>query len=341
MHKLKKNQGTNLTPDFLYAMKEERIRRCCDTYGAQFTEDRIRGCQWHFKSDVRNYVNRVGPKRREDFKRYCDELCECTTVAHCDELFGELKHLAEKYPEIKGFVKYWELRKSHVFGPYRGCGLPGVNLSEPANHTFKPLQTLSLVEAAKYNVATMMRQETQIDLFERNMLKCSGHGPSKEVKDSRERAQQMKVAADFVNIFDDHSAVMLEAEQGMNPAKYIQKKGTHRAPPPNNKAKETTCKARGNKVTSKTTAPQRVIDEQQLQAKCIVIMEIMDCDLLPESAISLVKNPPFIIKAEWNIQKCKSCKKDITKEDKEYPHNMVFRRIGLHGYMNKTLNKWI
>ena len=32
-------------------------------YGAQFTEDRVRGCQWHFKSDVRNYVNRVGPER--------------------------------------------------------------------------------------------------------------------------------------------------------------------------------------------------------------------------------------------------------------------------------------
>ena len=151
------------------------------------------------------------------------------------------------------------------------------------------------------------------------MLKCSGRGQSKEVKDSRERARQMKVAADFVNIFDDHSAVMLEAEQGMNPAKYIQKKGTYRAPPPNNKAKETTCKGRGNKVTSKTTAPQQVIDEQQLQAKCIVIMEIIDCNLLPESAISLVKNPPFIIKAEWNIRKCKGCKKEITKEDKEYP----------------------
>ena len=157
-------------------------------YGAQFTEARVRGCQWHFKSDVCNYVNRVGPDKGEDFKRYCDELCECTTVARCDELFGELKRIAEKYPEIKAFVKYWELRKSHVFGPYRGCGLPGVNLSEPANRTFKPPQTLSLVEAAKYDVATMMWQETQIDLFERNMLKCSGRGPSKEVKDSRERA---------------------------------------------------------------------------------------------------------------------------------------------------------
>ena len=74
------------------------------------------------------------------------------------------------------------MRKSHVFGPYRGCGLPGVNLSEPANHTFKPPQTLSLVEAAKYDVATMMRQETQIDLFERNMLNALGMDHQKKLR---------------------------------------------------------------------------------------------------------------------------------------------------------------
>ena len=56
-------------------------------YGAQFIEARVRGCQWHFKSDVCNYVDRVGPDKREDFKRYCDELCECTMVARCDEHF--------------------------------------------------------------------------------------------------------------------------------------------------------------------------------------------------------------------------------------------------------------
>ena len=145
------------------------------------------------------------------------------------------------------------------------------------------------------------------------------------MKDSREGARQMKVAADFVNIFDDHSTVMLEAEEGMNLEKYIPKKGTHRAPAPNNtKAKEATCKGKGKKASKDGGPPERVIEEKELQAKCIVIMEIMDCDLLPESAISLVKNSPFVVKAGWNIRKCKGCKKEITKEDKEYPHDMVF-----------------
>ena len=70
-------------------------------------------------------------------------------------------------------------------------------------------------------------------------------------------------------------------------------------------------------------------------------MEIIDSDLVPEAAISIVKNPLFIIKAEWNIRKCKGCKKEISKEEKAYPHNMVFCKIGLYGYMNRTINKWI
>ena len=74
-------------------------------------------------------------------------------------------------------------------------------------------------------------------------MRCAGHGPSKGVRDSRECSRQMKVAADFVNILNDHGAVMLEAEEAMNPAKYIQKKGTHKAPSgPKTKATEVTFK---------------------------------------------------------------------------------------------------
>ena len=54
-------------------------------------EGRVCGCQWHFKSNVRNHVNKVGPEERENFSRYCDKLCECTTVVQYDEIFAELR----------------------------------------------------------------------------------------------------------------------------------------------------------------------------------------------------------------------------------------------------------
>ena len=151
------------------------------------------------------------------------------------------------------------------------------------------------------------------------------------------------MAADFVNILDDHSAVMLEAEEGMDPAKYIQKKGTHRAPVSN--LKKNTLKPGGSGAAKSRKQKEPVtlisIDEETLHQQCVAAMEVMDYDLHLEAGISIVKDPPRVAFAAWNISKCKGCKKEITTEQKEYPHNMVFRRIGLSGYMNTTLNKWI
>ena len=114
---------------------------------------------------------------------------------------------------------------------------------------------------------------------------------------------------------------MMEAEEAINPAKYVQKKGTHRAPVSKKNNKEIgnrigntaggKTKGKGKKIKKGTQLQdgKNLIDEQQLQAKCIVIMEIIDSDLVPEAAISIVKNPPFIIKAEWNIRSAKDVKK--------------------------------
>ena len=38
-------------------------------------------------------------------------------------------------------------------------------MSEQGNVTFKPSQTMRLVHAAKYDVATMLEQEKEIELF--------------------------------------------------------------------------------------------------------------------------------------------------------------------------------
>ena len=69
-------------------------------------------------------------------------MCQVTTVSAFNDLITELKLIADIYPEIEGFVKYWELRKTHVFSPFRGGGLPGMNMSESGNASFKPAGTM-------------------------------------------------------------------------------------------------------------------------------------------------------------------------------------------------------
>ena len=66
-------------------------------------------------------------------------------------------------------------------------------MSEQGNVTFKPSQTMRLVHAAKYDVAKMLEQEKELELFERNLLKCTSRGQWAGVRNSKDHAQQIKV----------------------------------------------------------------------------------------------------------------------------------------------------
>ena len=84
---------------------------------------------------------------------------------------------------------------------------------------------------AIYDVSHMVYQGRQLHLFNRNLLKCTGRGLTKESCDARDRAQQMRKAEEFAAIFDDEEAVLLEAEQAMNPNSYLPwQNDIHRAP---------------------------------------------------------------------------------------------------------------
>ena len=99
-------------------------------------------------------------------------------------------------------------------------------MSEQGNASFKPASTMRLVHAAKYDVASMILQESQINLFEHNLLKCAGKGLTKQVHSMKDRAQQVKVAEDFANIFDNEEDVFIEGHEGMNSSSYLPKKGS-------------------------------------------------------------------------------------------------------------------
>ena len=100
----------------------------------------------------------------------------------------------------------------------------GVNMSEQGNKTFKPSmssQAMRLVHAAKYDTTTMMYQEKEIGMFERNLLRASGCWLSGGACEAKERAEQIKVAMDFIRILDSEADVMLKAQEAINQEVYI------------------------------------------------------------------------------------------------------------------------
>ena len=115
----------------------------------------------------------------------------------------------------------------------------------------------------------------EIKLFERNLLKCAGRRPSAGVHDAKDRAQQIQVAEDFANIFDDEEDVLLEANQGNNPAMHIPlARSKHRTP-----KKRFATKPPGKVPTRKGKKYEEKCDESALQGKLALAMEVTDSEL--------------------------------------------------------------
>ena len=76
-------------------------------------------------------------------------------------------------PRIVKWIHWWHQR-SHIFGPFCYPGLPGVNLAEQGNPSWKCKKPLRLVYAAKNDTATMILQEQELYDFACNLTKSSG-----------------------------------------------------------------------------------------------------------------------------------------------------------------------
>ena len=126
------------------------------------------------------------------------------------------------YPAIESWIDWWNERRKHIFGPFHGAGLPGVNLSEQGNAGWRT-RTLCLAHAAKYDVASMVLQEKQIFKFENNIEKTCGRGPSQALRMARDKGDQIKLAENFIEIASDEEALEQEALEAKNPSWYIPK----------------------------------------------------------------------------------------------------------------------
>ena len=177
----------------------------------------------------------VGPDMRELFTRLCKNLCTATTVAKYNVIKSQLDEIAKVYPTIDSCINWWHRCRKHIFDPFHGAGLPGVNLSEQGNAGWCT-RTVRLVHAAKYDMATMILQEKQLFKFECNIEKTSGRSPSQGVRMAHDKGDQIKIAEDFMDIASDEEALEQEAMKSENPSWYIpERKTKHR--PSENKSK--------------------------------------------------------------------------------------------------------
>ena len=84
----------------------------------------------------------------------------------------------------------------------------------------------------------MVLQVEELYEFSRNMSMSTGKGPSDAIRKARWRVEQLNIAKDFVEIFDDIEAVILEAEEVNEPTSYQPKQWASFKPPKDDESKK-------------------------------------------------------------------------------------------------------
>ena len=168
---------------------------------------------------------------RDMFKEICHQLCVVTMISKYNVLKAKLDEVTKIALAPEKWIEWWHLRRSHIFGPFRTPGLPGVNLAEQGNSSWKPKKPLRLVHAAKNDTATMVLREEEFYEFMRSMTTSTSKGPLDAIRKAQWIVEQLNVAKDFIEIFDDIEVVMLEGQEANQPSSYQCKQWASFKPP--------------------------------------------------------------------------------------------------------------
>ena len=291
---------------------------------------------------------------RETFIETCKQLCTVTTVAKYKILKERLEEMAESVPTLYSWIEWWDDRRTHIFGPHRGGGLPGCNLSEQGNAMWKPTNTMYLVHAVCDDVSSMIFQEVKVYLFDRNLMRSTGRTRSKPTRDAQDRAKQITVANDFIEAFSNPAAMLQQIRETLHPSSHLPKGRSSFKPPKANKKDEKKNEKEKQKQKPKSRKHKDVpptcssMDQMEKKARLAerIIAGLEDSNSNDKEDNSRKKlrkvtqqNPPIVILTNGlGIKTCQGCGNDITKDQQMYPANMVFRQKGVKAIYNRKYN---
>ena len=215
-------------------------------FGVEVATTRIFTCQSHFYHNMHNRARVIPDKRvRGEFKEGCMQLCQVTKITQYDLVMKVLWKIAEEYGSIKNFLIWWDVRKYHVFGPYRPLMMKKSNWSEMGNSGMKARLTMKrklwLVEACEDDVAYMLQQKERISQFMAGKIPSSGKGPDQSARDEKGRKAQMKSAVDFGQMLKTPGGLAAEVEEEMDPDYFIPHKKVSTEQQKVPQSKEGTC----------------------------------------------------------------------------------------------------
>ena len=205
-----------------------------EVYGLSYMSNKIISCQWHFLNIMEQIVVHLEvEKDREEFMNLCHSLCDKKTIDEYKLCAARLDQLAKGKPIILNKLKWWHMRRWHVFGAFRfGPTHAGCNLAEPGNVVWKETgRNLNLLEGAKTDIALFLLQDEEVQLHRISAVTAGGSGPNDMQRASQERKKQRLEAQGLTEVVTSRESLKMQLNVQNNPEHFLPSETSSHKPP--------------------------------------------------------------------------------------------------------------
>lgn len=212
-----------------------------------------------------------------------------------------MKTFIEKHDQLESWLKWWYDRRTHIFRAFKPEKAPSSNLAEAGHSKLASVgrPSMSLLVAAREDVAVAIRQETELRLFREGIAK-GGRGPNQNIRLQNNYQVGMKRAAEYAQELDAAGP----SDCGL-PKVYVPNTGKHR--PPERK------KSKGNDNQKPRTSNDS--QKQPMQAFHVVFFSMIP-----------------------NLKKCYGCNKLFTDKFKSEPNDLVLKHFCFRKFRDRYGN---
>ena len=195
-------------------------------------------------------------------------------------------------------------------------------MAEVGHSSMGRKKNLSLVDAAKDDVANFMLQEQEINGFNSGDMKPLGKGPNQEQRANIKKRGQIRRGHEYGKLLSSKTKDMEAEISGETDHHALPKKrSSHKAPPPGNNDLQINT---GPK-TKKKRAPSKKVTPTSATGTSNAAQTLASSSTVPVNDIPIANNPPIIIFCQGTMRKCHGCGGQFKTIHRKPPRDFIFK----------------
>jgi serine/threonine protein kinase len=308
------------------------------------TLERVVSCEFHFKQSVERQAKKL-EYDSSMFKSVAHDMLQAVTCHEFNLACSQMQVIVDKNRQLQSWFSWWFARRTHIFRAFKVPDAPSSNLAEVGHSKMQNVGRcyMSLLDAAREDVACALRQQTDLRVFSSGMP-VGGRGKSHAQRQAIAYKAAMKRASAYAAELDECE---IAAERD---SVFVPTTGIHR--PPEKKFKRVKkgssvqpsdqCEPSDRSNSSRTILAARAAVRRRLSKKTSICLSTVNrryntSRQLASKQRKQAEKRTFhlvLFGTVKNLKKCYGCNNKFVAKHKKPPNDLILKHFCLRQFVN-------